>query len=131
MTSAKQSLDLDFATGTADAVAGTYQVKYLRLLARGEPHKGWGLSGSFGEEAPKLTVREKESVRLVAGGPLTVTAQATAKDAEGTIDFRLVITGLGGETYRWRQRSSSSPKAGFEIVDAESQTVAAEEFEYG
>jgi hypothetical protein len=131
LVSATQPLYLDFGAGPDPAVAGTYRTERVVLLARDEPPTGFQLSGRFGDDGPELTIRQGQTARLKAGSPLTVEAEAVPKDEEGTLDFSLEITGVGGERYRWRQKDRSSPKAGFEIVDSSGEVVAAEEFEYG
>lgn len=131
LLSRTQPLSLELAHGADQAVAGTYRISHVRLLADGEPHKGWALSGTFGDDGPKVTVHQGRTTRLVVGSPLEVTAQAVPKDDQGTLEFSLSIAGIGGEKYRWRQKDSSSAKAGFEILDSSGKQIAAEEFDYG
>jgi len=133
LVSAAQTLRLDFEDGYDWGVAGDYRIDSVELLAEDEPPRGWALAGSFGDKSPELAIRVGESSRLVAGCPLQVEARAVRNDkaGEGTVDFSLLITGIGGETYRWSRKDSSTPKAGFQIVDASGREIASQEFEYG
>jgi hypothetical protein len=122
-----QPLDLDFQDGSDQAVAGTYRVHTVQLLA----DNGWALSGSFPDGEPELTVREGQTVRLAAGLPLKVEPQVVA-DEDRTLRISLRITGAGGETYRWSQRRGATTQPGFTIVDLSGQrTLASGGFEYG
>jgi hypothetical protein len=130
LSSPAQVLDLKFADGSDSAVAGTYRVQSVRLLAENEGPDGWTLSGSFGGREPELTVREGQTTRLEAGLPLTVEPQV-ALDEERTLRICLRISGAAGEIYRWSPRRGSSSKAGFEILDPAGKSIASGEFEYG
>jgi hypothetical protein len=140
-----QPLYLKFVAGEDSAVAGTYTVHSVALYGGDR----WQLPGAYSENRPTVTIREGETTRLVVGEPLKVEAAAVAKDEEGTIDFSLVITGIGGERYRWRKRPGAPPRPsltdsilrflsgtsdgrpGFEIVDQDGQVIARQQFEYG
>ena len=126
LNSPTQAIDLDFEDGPDQAVAGTYRLHSVQLVA----DSGWALPGSFPEGDPEVIVREGRTVRLAAGLPLKVEPQFVADD-DRTLRISLRITGSGGETYRWSPRRGSSAKAGFEIFDASGKRIAAGGFEYG
>jgi hypothetical protein len=126
LNSPAQPLDLDFQDGSDRAVAGTYRVHSVQLLA----DSGWALGGTFPDGEPELTVRQGQTVRLAAGLPLKVQPEVVS-DEDRTLRISLRITGAGGETYRWTKRRGSSSQAGFEIFDASGQRIASGGFEYG
>ena len=66
-----------------------------------------------------------------AAAPPEVEVQAVPKGTEGALELSLLITGIGGEKYRWSPKSRDAPRAGFEIVDASVKQVASGFFEYG
>jgi hypothetical protein len=146
--SPEQTLYLNFEGGKAQGVEGTYHVYSLELLAKGEPPKGFRLFGSFSGKPrnmaddgggdpsrpnprPELVIRGGQTVQVKAGLPLKVSVKTIPKGKEGELELSLLITGAGGEIYTWHQRNPSSPKAGFEIVDAEGKKIESGEFEYG
>ena len=126
LNSPSQPVDLDFQDGADEAVAGTYRVHAVQLLAG----NGWALPGSFPDGEPELIVREGKTVRLAAGLPLVVEPQVVA-DSDRTLRISLRIIGAGGESYRWSPRRGSSAQAGFEIYDASGGKIASGGFEYG
>lgn len=126
LASPGQAVDLDFQEGPDRAVAGTYRVHSVQLLA----DNGWALTASFPEGEPQLVVREGHTVRLAAGLPLQVEPQVVA-DEDRTLRISLRITGAGGETYRWSARRGSSSQAGFEIYNSTGERIASGGFEYG
>jgi hypothetical protein len=126
LNSPTQPLDLDFQDGAEQAVAGTYRLHSVQLLAE----SGWAMPGSFPEGEPELTVREGQTVRLVAGLPLKVEPQVVS-DEDRTLRISLRIVGAAGETYRWSPRRGSPTKAGFEIFDSSGKRIASGGFEYG
>jgi len=130
LSSPTQPLDLKFVDGADSAVAGTYRVQSVRLLAEGEVSDGWTLGGSFRGRESELTVVEGKSTRLEAGLPLKVEPQLVV-DEERTLGIRLQVSGAGGESYRWSPRRGSSSRAGFEILDSSGKQIASGQFEYG
>lgn len=126
LNSPEQSRDLDFQDGWDQAVAGTYRLHSVQLLA----DSGWALSGFFPDGEPEVIVRENKTVRLAAGLPLKVEPQVVADD-DRTLRVSLRVLGAGGESYRWSPRRGSAAKAGFEIFDASGKRLASAGFEYG
>jgi hypothetical protein len=132
LNSATQPLDLEFGDGSASAVAGTYRVHRLSLLAERESPGGWTLSANFAGREPEVTIREGETTRLHAGLPLKVEPQVAA-DEDRTLRIGLRITGAGGEIYHWspKERGSEASKAGYRILDPAGKEVASADFEFG
>jgi hypothetical protein len=125
-----QPLNLEFVKTLAVGVAGTYKVQNVTLLANNESPERGGISGVFSENSPEMTIRPDQSTPLIAGEPLDVQVQYVAKEADGTIEFSISITGIGGEIYTWRQKNQFTPKAGFEILDESGKQIASETFEF-
>lgn len=126
LNSPAQPVDLDLQEGSDQAVAGSYRVHSVQLLA----DNGWMLSGTFPDGEPPLTVCPGQTVRLTAGLPLKVEPQVVADD-DRTLRISLRISGAGGESYRWSPRRGSSSQAGFEIFDSSGRRIASGGFEYG
>jgi hypothetical protein len=126
LNSPTQPLDLELQDGSDQAVAGTYRLHSVQLLAE----NGWAMPGSFPDGEPELTVRAGQTVRLAAGLPLKVQPQVVS-DEDRTLRISLRITGAGGESYRWSQRRGASSQAGFEIFDSSGKQIASGGFEYG
>ena len=76
LSSDEQTLDLKFHAGSAEAVAGTYRVRSVRLQADVDRSD---MSASYGEDEPELTIANGQTVRLKAGPPLTVEPQVAVK----------------------------------------------------
>ena len=131
LLSKDQELNLEFVKNIDSGVVGTYKIQNVLLLAENESSERGGLSGVFADNAPQLTIRLDQTTALLAGGPLEVQVQYVPKDADGTIEFSINITGIGGEKYTWRQKTPATPKAGFEIVDESGKQIASETFEFG
>jgi len=127
LRSAGQPALVTFAEGVASVVAGTYRIAGVKLGQRGSD---WSINGSFPDHPKNLTVQPDGATELPAGFPLRVSVK-TVPDPDGALECSLLITGAGGETYRWGQRNGAATKAGFKLVDAEGKTVVAEKFEYG
>lgn len=129
LRSPQQTLNLRFNEGRAEGVAGTYHIESVYLLSSTNPTVG--MTGRFEEDPPTITIREGATSRLEVGEPLQGAVQVGPSSQEGELKFNLVISGVGGEQYRWRPRYTPFSKAGFEIRDPQGKSIARGEFEYG
>lgn len=130
LISPTQTLDLKFVDGLDDAVAGTYRVQSVQLLAEGELSEDQSLLGSFGGQGPELTILEGQTTRFEAGLPLKVEPQVVV-DEERTLRISLRLSGAAGETYLLSRRGASSSPTGFEVLDSSGKQIASGDFEYG
>jgi hypothetical protein len=132
LSSKTQSCRLDFSTGPAQAVAGTYEVYSTRLGLKDADGRTWSTYATFAENArPQVTVRKDRTVSLRAGPPLRVEPTITRGADPGSLMIGLRITGSAGESYRWSKGNPSTVKPGMEVRDGSGRVVVSADFKYG
>jgi hypothetical protein len=130
LRSKSQPAVLTLRRGTAPVVAGTYEVRSIRFVAKDERDRHWRTEGTFlNGQLPRVEIVPGETTELEIGPPLRVRPVLSRRG--GAVEIDLVIHGRAGEDYRWQQLDESIPKPWLEIRDEAGEIVHRATFEYG
>jgi hypothetical protein len=124
-----QSQPVKFSEGSAQAIAGTFDLATIRLSAIDSSNRTWTTRGVFRSNKPTVTIEPGSEARMKNPLPLQVSIEPAGKSPSDAVKLEVKITGINGAGFS--PPRAERPEGSFEIKDAEGNVVASDKFEYG